>query len=147
MSKFAIPGTQAPSRIPRPVRRHRTPNTNRSVVSSSVSVVTPASFTANKRNLAGGVSYTMADKTEFTTACLSWSMLRKKDGSGTLYETEAQRIARIQALIPKVGGEFAAKTALLIRIRDGGRTISHIIAAFVAPYASGEAWAEDFYYQ
>lgn len=148
MSKFALSGTQTSSQVPRAVQRYRTPiNANQSVVSSTVQVVTPASVTVNKHNLAGGVSYSMSDKMEFTTTCLSWAMLRKKDGAGHAYETEAARTARIHGLVPKVGGEYAAKTAVMLRIMDGGRSISHILAAFIAPYASGEPWAEDFYYQ
>lgn len=148
MSKFAIPGTTTNTRAPRPVRRHRpTLNANKSVVTSSVAVVTPASKTANKLNLAGGVSYSMSDKMEFLTTCLSWAMLRKKDGVGRMYENEASRLQRIKGLVPRVGAEFAAKTALMIRILDGGRSISHVLAAFIAPYASGETWAEDFFFQ
>ena len=147
MSKFAIPSTTLamPSSVSRP--RRRSINASKSIVTSNVEVVTKASKHINKLNLANGLSFSMSDKTEFLTSCLCWAMLRKKDGSGRCYETEQTRFQRIQALVQKVGGEFAAKTALMIRILDGGRSISHILAAFIAPLASGESWAEDFYYQ
>ena len=146
MSKFALPGTST-TRAPRPARRYRALDATRSVVSSAIPVATQASVNANTRNRAGGIAYSPSDKMEFVTTCLSWAMLRRKDGAGNMYESEANRLARIKGLVPKVGGEFAAKTALMLRILDGGRSISHALAAFIAPYASGEKWAEDFYYQ
>jgi hypothetical protein len=138
MSKFANPK----SGLSRPRI-----NAQATVVTSTVPVVRQASKTANTTNLAGGKSYTMSDKMEFVTSCFCWGMLRKKDGTGRMYESEAARVARIQSLIPKVGAEFAAKTALVLRILEGGRSISHILAAMIAPYASGEPWAADFYRQ
>ena len=138
MSKFAKPnnGLSKPRQ-----------NAQKTVVTSTVPVVRQASSTAKTTNLAGGKSFTMSDKMEFVTTCFCWGMLRAKEGTGRIYETEAARFARIQALIPKVGGEFAAKTALVLRIMDGGRSISHLLAAMIAPYASGEPWAVDFYRQ
>lgn len=144
MSKFARVNKPTPKPLSFPVQvaQIRQP----AVVTTQVKSMRKASETANKTNMAGGKSFQMSDKMEFVTTCAAKLLHTGREGL-RMYETEEARTQRLKALIPKVGAEFAAKTALWLRISCGSRSMSHLLGALIAPHCSGELWATDFYSQ
>lgn len=65
--------------------------------------------------------------------------------SDSYYEKEKDTVKRICDNIDKVDPLFAAKLAIYARNKGNMRSVTHLIAAYIAKYASGEEWAKRFY--
>lgn len=65
--------------------------------------------------------------------------------SDSYYEKEKETVKRICDNIDKVNPLFAAKLAIYARTNGNMRSVTHLIAAYIAKYASGEEWAKRFY--
>jgi hypothetical protein len=97
---------------------------------------------ANTINKGGGQAYKKDAKTELVSL-LSTSMLNGKN----FYESDSEQLKRLQELLGRVDPEFAAKAAIYTRTKHGLRSITHAMAALLAPHASGKPWATAFYNQ
>lgn len=108
---------------------------NKSAVSSAAKVAR----VPNTINFAGGQAHTQSAKLELTSLVLT-SFLKDE-----FYRTEAATCATIDALLPKVGAEYAAKLAVFARHEYGMRSVSHYLAAQLARTVKGAAWTRTFY--
>ena len=108
------------------------------VVKTTVKDRRPAAKTAEVENAAGGTAYAMSSKMEFLFLCLTTALNMNGRTPERMYLTEAQRLQKIQALLPTVGVKYAAQVALFCRLVFGLRTISHVLAAAIAYPASGK---------
>ena len=61
------------------------------------------------------------------------------------YRSANDTYDELNALLPKVDAKFAAKAAIYARHEFGMRSITHVLAAEISAYASGQPWAKDFY--
>ena len=61
------------------------------------------------------------------------------------YRNRQGQYDRIVELLATVEPEFAAKAAIFARREYGMRTITHVLAAHLAPRAAGKSWAKRFY--
>lgn len=61
------------------------------------------------------------------------------------YEKEKDTVKRICENIDKVDPLFAAKLAIYARNKGNMRSVTHLIAAYIAKYASTNDWAKRFY--
>lgn len=61
------------------------------------------------------------------------------------YEKEKDTAKRICENIDKVDPLFAAKLAIYARNKGNMRSVTHLIAAYIAKYVSGKEWAKRFY--
>lgn len=95
----------------------------------------------NETNMAGGVSYTRPIKKEITSVILN-SMLN----GDSYYETEKTRINRIEDLL-KTGvsddAEFVAKAMVYTRNEGRLRSVSHVMAGFLAENVKGESFLKN----
>jgi 60 kDa SS-A/Ro ribonucleoprotein len=90
-------------------------------------------------NKAGGQAY--AQTPELALA----SMLLTSFAQDQYYRDAKTTFDELVALLPKVDAEFAAKAAIYARQEYGMRSITHVLAAELAAYASGQEWAKRFY--
>lgn len=90
-------------------------------------------------NLAGGESYKQSAELELASILLT-SFTKDK-----FYRTSADEINRLKELIKVVNPEIACKAAVYTRQVAGMRSISHVLAAEIAPYVSGKPYARAFY--
>lgn len=90
-------------------------------------------------NLAGGNAYKQTPALELV------SILLTSFAQDRFYESGEATMQRMVKLLMKVDPLFAAKAAVFARNEYGMRSISHVLAAELAAYASGTAWAKDFY--
>lgn len=67
--------------------------------------------------------------------------------SDSYYEKERDTVKRICENIDKVDPLFAAKLAIYARNKGNMRSVTHLIAAYIAKYASNKEWAKRFYKQ
>lgn len=63
------------------------------------------------------------------------------------YEKEKDTVKRICENLDKVDPLFAAKLAIYARNKGNMRSVTHLIAAYIAKYASSKEWAKRFYNQ
>lgn len=61
------------------------------------------------------------------------------------YRSAEDSFDDLTGLLPRVDAGFAAKAALFARREYGMRSITHVLAAELAPYAAGQEWARRFY--
>ena len=91
-------------------------------------------------NLAGGAAYKQSPKEELATLVAS-SMVKK-----TYYQEENEVMEQLKRAVEAVDDKkFVAKAAIWGRHTMGMRTVSHVLAAHLAPYASGTDWGKRFY--
>lgn len=92
-------------------------------------------------NLAGGEAYAQTAALELV------SILLTSFAQDQFYRNANDTNARLVELLAKNDAEFAAKAAVYARTKFGMRSISHVLAAELAKYATGKAWAKSFYEQ
>ena len=90
-------------------------------------------------NKAGGDAYTQTAEMRLVSLLLT-SFVRDQ-----FYRTGKEQMDEIKALLKEVKPKFAAKAAVFARHEFGMRSISHVLAAYLAPYASGKKWRQKFY--
>ena len=90
-------------------------------------------------NMAGGEAYSQSAELELASAVIT------SFANDTFYEKAADRFDRVSSLLDKVDPMFAAKVAVYARREFGMRSMSHVVAAELAPKLSGKAWAASFY--
>lgn len=90
-------------------------------------------------NLAGGEAYKQTPELELAGILLT-SFTQDK-----FYRTSADEIKRLRELLKVVNPEIACKAAVYTRQVAGMRSISHVLAAEVAPYIRGQQYARSFY--
>ena len=61
------------------------------------------------------------------------------------YETEDETVKRICTLLDTVDPLFAAKLAIYARNDGNMRSVTHLIAAYIAKYVSNKEWGKRFY--
>jgi 60 kDa SS-A/Ro ribonucleoprotein len=93
-------------------------------------------------NLAGGVAYTMKEKTELVSILLTSFV------ADSFYNKGDDVTKRVGQLVTKVADKkFIAKAAIYARNEFGMRSISHVVAGELAKQAAikGETWTKDFF--
>ena len=99
-----------------------------------------ATRTTKTTNLAGGEAFKQSDEMEFVSILLT-SFVKNQ-----YYRSQDDVVTRVKELINKIPDkEFLAKTAIYARRTFGMRTITHIVAAELAPLIAGTKWAQYFY--
>lgn len=61
------------------------------------------------------------------------------------YRKNTETLVRLKELIDSCDPEFVAKALIFARTKFGMRSISHVGASILAPYAKGTEWADSFY--
>lgn len=95
-------------------------------------------------NLAGGVAYTLKEKTELVTILLTSFV------NDQFYRSADDTQKRVAELVSKVADKkFIAKAAIYARNEFGMRSISHVVAGELAKSAAikGETWTKEFFNQ
>lgn len=101
--------------------------------------------TANSRrgdttNLAGGRAFQQSAPLELA------SLILTSFAQDQFYRKADDSFNRLRALIAALPDpRFAAQAALLARNEFGMRSISHVVASELAPFASGKPWGKRFY--
>lgn len=90
-------------------------------------------------NLAGGEAYVMSPELELASLVLT------SFAQDQFYRSQAQTFETLKHLIAECKPEFVAKAGIYARREFGMRSITHILAAELAKYASGQTWAKAFY--
>ncbi len=90
-------------------------------------------------NLAGGEAFVQTPQMQLV------SMLLTSFAQDQFYRTAQNTFADLIQLLPKVDAQFAAKAALFARNQYGMRSVTHVLAAELAVYASGRDWSKAFY--
>lgn len=90
-------------------------------------------------NLAGGQAYKQSDELALASVLLTSFV------SDQFYRTDNETLVQLRTLLGKVDTEFAAKACIYARDKFGMRSISHALAAELAPYLSGKDYAKSFY--
>ncbi|MCP4440754.1 MAG: TROVE domain-containing protein [Aureispira sp.] len=91
------------------------------------------------KNLAGGQAYKMSAEMKLA------SMLLTSFAQDQYYRSAKDTFKDLVNTLPQVDPEFAAKAAIFARTEYGMRSITHVLAAELAAYASGKAWSKSFY--
>ncbi len=129
MSKFNKVKVKVKSKVPAPRGTNTPARAKQSLVTT---------------NNAGGVAYTMKDKTELVSILLTSFV------ADTFYTKGDDVTKRIAELVKKVADKkFIAKAAIFARNEFGMRSITHVVAGELAKEASvkGETWTKEFYNQ
>lgn len=90
-------------------------------------------------NRAGGEAFTPSPKMQLA------SLLLTSFAQDQYYRSANATFKELIQLLAKVDAEFAAKAAIYARTKFGMRSITHVLAAELSAYASGQAWAKNFY--
>ena len=93
-------------------------------------------------NNAGGLAFTMKEKTELVTILLTSFV------QDTMYKSGTDTLKRVNELVKKISDKkFVAKAAIFARNEFGMRSISHAVAGELALDASvkGQPWTKTFY--
>lgn len=90
-------------------------------------------------NLMGEKAYKLDPREELVSTVLT-TFLQK-----SYYEKEKEIVERIKKSAVACDPLFVAKTAMYARTEANMRTVSHLLAAELAPRISGEEWAKRFY--
>lgn len=91
------------------------------------------------RNEAGGSAIQKEPKLELVSLVVT-SFVQDQ-----FYRTSADQLNRLAELVTECGPEFSAKAALYARKKFHMRSITHALAAMIAPNASGKPWARRFF--
>lgn len=97
--------------------------------------VKPAAITNN----AGGQAYAESPELELV------SILLNSFVTDQYYRSASDTLDRLRQLLPSVDPEFAAKAGVYTRKIFGMRSISHALAAELAPFLSKKPYARNFY--
>ena len=90
-------------------------------------------------NYEGALAFPMSHKLELA------SILMTSFGKDQFYRQMEETVNRIGLLINEEP-EFAAKAAVFARNEFGMRTITHIVAVFIAKFIKGKEWTRPFFY-
>ena len=90
-------------------------------------------------NRAGGDAFAQSPKMELA------SILLTSFAQDQYYRSANDTFKELTALLAKVDAKFAAKAAIYARNEFGMRSITHVLAAEISAYVSGQPWAKDFY--
>ncbi len=90
-------------------------------------------------NLAGGEAFVQSPEMKLA------SILLTSFAQDQFYRSAEGTFKDLVALLSEVDPLFAAKAAVFARTEYGMRSITHVLAAELAAYASGKDWAKDFY--
>ena len=90
-------------------------------------------------NRAGGEAFAQTPKMELA------SMLLTSFAQDQYYRSAGETFKELNAMLPKVDAKFAAKAAIYARHEFGMRSITHVLAAELSAYVSGQPWAKNFY--
>jgi 60 kDa SS-A/Ro ribonucleoprotein len=90
-------------------------------------------------NRAGGRAYTQSPKMKLV------SILLTSFAQDQYYRSGKATFSELIQLMSELDPLFVAKAGIYARTQFGMRSISHLLAAELAPYASGQPWAKDFY--
>jgi len=90
-------------------------------------------------NLAGGEAYKQSNELELVSTLLTSFV------NDQFYKTTESTLDDLRKVLKKVDPVFAAKAAIYARDKFGMRSISHVVAAELAPYLSGNEYASKFY--
>ena len=90
-------------------------------------------------NRAGGDAFAQSPKMELA------SILLTSFAQDQYYRSANDTFKELTALLAKVDAKFAAKAAIYARNEFGMRSITHVQAAEISAYVSGQPWAKDFY--
>lgn len=90
-------------------------------------------------NLAGGQAYKQSPENKLA------SLLLTSFAQDQYYRKADDTFKDLIAMLQKVDPLFAAKAGVYARTQFGMRSITHVLAAELATYASGKNWAKDFY--
>lgn len=95
--------------------------------------------TSKMTNRAGGDAFAQTPKMELA------SILLTSFAQDQYYRSANDTFKELIALLAKVDAKFAAKAAIYARNEFGMRSITHVLAAEISAYVSGQPWAKDFY--
>jgi hypothetical protein len=90
-------------------------------------------------NEAGGTAITKMPKHELVSLVLTSFV------NDQYYRSAGQQLLDLERLATECGAEFAAKAAIYARKKFHMRSVTHALAAIVAPLASGKPWARRFF--
>ena len=94
-------------------------------------------------NRQGFKAYTLDDKLRLIT------MLNTLKLQPQFYRTESEQMKELRDLIERIAVEdayFVAQAIVYSRcVGEGMRSVNHLAAALLAPYASGQEWSKRFY--
>lgn len=90
-------------------------------------------------NFMGEKAFKLSDKEELVSTAMTTFL------QGAYYENETEETERIINLLSKVDPLFAAKLAVYARNEGNLRSVTHLIAAYIARYMSGQEWGKRFY--
>lgn len=91
------------------------------------------------RNLAGGKAYKESREMQLASLLLtSW-------GTDKYYQKANETTEVLKMLVRECDKEFVAKAIIYARNTFGMRTITHIAASLLAPYAGGTEWGSRFF--
>ncbi len=95
----------------------------------------------NKRtkNLAGGEAFVQTPKMQLASIMLT------SFAQDQFYRKANTTFDELVKLLAKVDPLFAAKAAIYARTKFNMRSITHVLAAEISAYASGQPWAKEFY--
>ena len=98
-----------------------------------------ATKTSKVENLAGGQAYSQSPELEIVSILLT-SFVKDQ-----FYRSADDTLIRLRELTQHVSPEFGAKLAIYARNEFGMRSITHALAAELAPRVSGQSYAKSFY--
>lgn len=133
-----------PVAVKKPVTRASRRIGQSAVTGTAVATYPVRPTVATTVNLAGGAAFKMSDRLELATIIVGSYMSAENKGAAGFYESEARRLARLEALIQKEP-QFAAKALLWCRHQAGLRTITHVGSAMLAQHAKGQPWLRKFF--
>lgn len=90
-------------------------------------------------NRAGGEAYIQ------TTEMRLASMLLTSFANDQFYRSQSETFDELVELIALCDPKFVAKAGIYARNEYGMRSITHVLAAELAPYLSGKSWAKQYY--
>lgn len=91
-------------------------------------------------NRAGGAAYVQSDKMQLVSLLLT-SFVQDQ-----YYRSEKDTMKEVRDIVAGLPDKkFAAQAAIYARNEFGMRSISHVVAAELAPYASTNEWGKNFY--
>ena len=90
-------------------------------------------------NKAGGQAFAQSPEMQLA------SLLLTSFAQDQFYRSGKQTFAELSKLVKKVDPLFAAKAAIFARREYGMRSITHVLAAELAPHVAGNEWGKRFY--
>lgn len=92
-------------------------------------------------NRAGGEAYKQSPKMQLASIMLT------SFAQNQFYRNAKGTFDELVKLLAQVDSKFAAQAAIYARTKFNMRSITHVLGAEIAAYASGKPWAKEFYAQ